>query len=586
MTEYEKQLELVREKETILDILDSIVTLYPKKKAFHFLSYLRNEQKEEVITYAELRLKAKRVAQYLSDHDMKGKTTVLLYPEGLDFIIAFLGCLYAGVISVPLYHFTSTRKAERLSSVIQDSEATLFMTNSHHFKRLQSFTKDIVKENQWVATDVLADEYGDGTYPEQKYDLNDRAYLQYTSGSTSTPKGVMITHKNIVHNMHLLCLHYETSNHSVGVSWIPHYHDMGLIYTIFQPIYMGYTQVFMSPTDFLGKPYRYYKAITDFKGTTFIMPNFAFDYSVKMISSEQKKELDLSSVQAAGNGSEPIYYNTMNGFYNYFKTCGFEKKALLPGYGLAEATLAVTSSDYNSDGNRLTVIDISSKELEKNLVKVMPPGKDTQNCCSSGKALPDVQVRIVNPDTMAECAEDEVGEIWTASDSNSPGYWKKPDVSRKTFQAYLEDKNEGPFLRTGDLGFLHDNNLYISGRLKDVLVIRGVNYYPNDIEFAVLNSNPIINDNGCVAFTILEEGEEKLYIVSELARGIHQDFEPDKTVLQIRQKVSQMFSLGVKGVLLVNYGGIPKTSSGKVQRSLCKEQYIKQKLKLITCDIK
>lgn len=574
--------EQLKDKKNILEILNSRAKMYPDQIAFQFLTYRKEERKEQSITYYELNRRAQNVAAYLKKENMEGKRAVLLFPDGIDFIIAFLGCLYAKVVAVPLYHFRTRRKAERLISIILDSEPSLFMTNSYHINRLEEFMNEVHEYNlPWVATDLLADDDDEFEFDQNDYERESLAYLQYTSGSTSIPKGVMITHENVMHNMDVIYWHYGANQKSVGVSWIPHYHDMGLVQTILHPIYIGYMQVLMQPADFIGKPYRFYKAISDFKGTIFLIPNFAFDYSIKTITDEQKKELDLSTVRIAGNGSEPIHFHTMERFYDFFKSCGLSKSAILPGYGLAEATLFVTSCRLREEDSSIISIDVDSKLLEKNQVKLVNSGTNTINCCSSGIAKEDVLIKIVDPNTWKECEEQSTGEIWISSKSVSPGYWNKSDTNEIIFNAYIQDKQEGPFLRTGDVGFIYQDNLYISGRLKDVLIIRGSNYYPNDIEYTTINTISFINDNSCVAFTINEDNTELLYIAAEITVEFDQTIDPDESFTLIRRGISEIYGLHVKGIILLRRGSIPKTSSGKVQRSLLKEKYLEHSLNII-----
>lgn len=571
---------------TILDILEVRAVVSPDETAFLFLDYKRDEQIETFITYGDLVSKAKKIAGYLQKAGYQGKRAVLLYPDGIAFIIALIGCLYAGCIAVPLYHFRTRRKAERLLAIIRDSDACLLMTDSKNMDKLQGFLEPVLEnDHQWAASDLICstpEEYPSFVPAYQREDL---AYLQYTSGSTSVPKGVMITHGNIMHNMKVIQHNYESKKQSKGVSWIPHYHDMGLIYTIFQPLYIGYLQILMQPADFIGKPFRFFKAISDNRGTTFAMPNFGFDYSTKTITEDEVKELDLSCVVNAANGSEPIQTSTMLEFYHHFKACGLKQSALMPGYGLAEATLVVTSGSRDAKGNRLTSVDINSAAFKKNEVVPAESEDFSTNCCSSGGIRDHVSVKIVDPDTCEECKERRVGEIWTSSESVSPGYWNKPDWNEKIFRAYTSDKREGPFLRTGDMGFIYENNLYICGRRKDVLIIRGANYYPNDIEHAVVDSNECFRENDCVAFTMDGGNQESLYLGIEWNRKAKEELDPYQTMKGIRRLVSETFGLTVKGILMFHSGSIPKTSSGKIQRSLCKERYLENSLRVLFSDI-
>lgn len=570
---------------TIIEILKDRSKLQPNDVCFRYLSYSGEEVRERNLTYGELDKKARQIAVYLKKKGMTGKCAILLYPGGLDFITAFFGCLYAKVIAVPLYHFLSKRRSDRIRAIIEDSEAKIFLTKSSEIKKINSFIiKNFQnKEFMWVATDTISD-ISCSDYDEAEIFADKLAYLQYTSGSTSLPKGVMITHRNIMHNMELMCWDLVHTSNSIGVSWLPHFHDMGLVAMILQPLYVGYTQVLMQPADFLTKPYRFLKAVSDYRGTTIGAPNFSFDHCVASITQEQKKMLDLSSLETAFNGAETVHWSTIESFKEAFKECGLKDDVLIAGYGLAEATLYVMCGNQESKPRHSVIIDIDKDELKKNKTAKVAANKgniNTLRYVSVGRSRQDVNLIIVDPVTGKKCVEGKVGEIWIASESVSPGYWKNKMATEEMFCAHISDTGDGPFLRTGDLGFMIEGELYITGRLKDVIIIRGVNYYPNDIEFIVGRCHPALVSNSGCAFSIKVKNEEKLYVAQEVKRSYQKNFDPDEVFNAIRKAVVDFHGLQVHGILLLRIGRIPKTSSGKIQRNRCKEVFLKGELEII-----
>lgn len=571
-------------KQTILDVFQNRVENTPDRIAFTFLSYSRGERFEDNISYRELDERARTICAYLQGKGMTGKTAILLYPEGFEFIAALLGCFYARVTAVPLYHFISKRKADRLLSIIEDSQAEMFLTDGHNLDRLSSMIRGHFEgEFQWCATDKI--EPGLGEVCQVFASAEDvLAYLQYTSGSTSTPKGVMITHRNIMHNMEIACWSFRNHADSVGVSWIPHYHDMGLIFAIMQPIFLGYRQILMQPADFIAKPFRFLKAVSDFRGTTCTMPNFAYEHCVNRITTDEKSQLELSSMEGAGNGAEPIHWHTMKSYFESFSCCGWREDALVPGYGLAEATLMVSVSRYNSEKTRITKIHIDKDAFTENRVVLSEDTDHALICCSSGAVRDDIDVRIVNPDTLVECIPGTVGEIWTSSDSVSPGYWKKDEINREIFQAKIAGKEDKTYLRTGDLGFFFDHTLYVSGRMKDVIIIHGANYHPNDIEYTAAHCHTSFVVDSCAAFTVTEDREERLCISLEMERSLEETYDFERAAEVVRKAVYEAHGLQTQEIVFVKYGSLPKTSSGKIQRSRCKSMYEKNELSIICMD--
>lgn len=403
------------------------------------------------------------------------------------------------------------------------------------------------------------------------------AFLQYTSGSTGTPKGVMLTHRNLLYNEEMIKVRFQHSEKTVFVGWLPLFHDMGLIGNVLQPIYLGIPCYLMSPVDFIQKPYRWLQAISLYKATTSGGPNFAYDLCVKKITPEQIASLDLSSWQVAFNGAEPIRYQTLKQFSDTFASCGFSPETFYPCYGMAETTLLVTGG-IPSELPVICTVDEAALEQNRILITTDEHGKKIVGC---GQTSLEQKIIIVNPDTCTECLPEEVGEIWIAGDNVSIGYWQRPEQTKIDFHAYLADTKAGPFLRTGDLGFLQNGELFVTGRMKDVIIIRGQNHYPQDIEFTVENSHPGLKPASGAAFTVEVKGVDRLVIVQEVERAYIRKLDIKEVIGNISQSVAAQHGLQVYKAVLVKTGSIPKTSSGKIQRYACKNRFLNDTLNLI-----
>src|SRR5208282_1690971 len=391
-----------------------------------------------------------------------------------------------------------------------------------------------------------------------------------TSGSTGTPKGVVLNHANLVHNSALIAHAFEHTRTSLGVFWLPSYHDMGLIGGILQPIYVGRTNVLMSPMTFLQKPFRWLSAITRFRATTSGGPNFAYEHCIEKITPEQLKQLDLSSWKLAFNGAEPVRAETLRRFAAKFAPCGFRAEAFYPCFGLAEATLIV-SGGYVARPPIIRSFD--SIALTQGKVREVAGGSPTaRDLVGCGSTLPDQKIVIANPETRLSCSPNEIGEIWVSGPSMAQGYWKRPEVTEEMFHAHLKDTGDGPFLRTGDLGFMLDGELYVTGRLKDLIILRGVNYYPQDIELTVQRCHPRLRADCGAAFALEKDGREQLVLVFEVER--HKQGQFGEVFQAMRRAVAGEHDLNVDAIVLIRAGTVPKTSSGKIQRHACRQNYI------------
>jgi natural product biosynthesis luciferase-like monooxygenase protein len=528
--------------------------------AFTFLG--EGVKNNSTLTYGELDQKARVIALFLKSIKAEKKHALLVYNPGLEFITAIFGCLYARVVAIPIYPPRKNFSLNRIETIIEDSQASLALTTGGILSDvLAKFSDNArIKSLNWIATDEINSSFS-SEWNAEPVNCEETAFLQYTSGSTGMPKGVIVSHKNLIHNSEIIKRAFGHDEKTVGVGWLPLYHDMGLIGYVFQPVYYGGHCVLMSPVSFLQKPIRWLQAISDFKATTSGGPNFAYDLCIKNITAEQINNLDLASWDVAFNGAEPIRIETVETFSKTFAPAGFHKQAFYPCYGLAEATLLVTGGIKGAD------FAITTKN-----------GNKIPGC---GHTWLNQKVVIADPLTLNRCAENEEGEIWVRGDSVAMGYWNKPKENNTVFKAYLADTGEGPFLRTGDLGYLNKEQLYITARLKDLIIIRGKNYYPHDIELVVEQSHATLRTGNGAAFSLYIDGEERLVIAYEVERSFVKNQNVEEVSDCVREAVSQHFELQAYAVLLLRTASIPKTSSGKIQRQQCKEAFIAGKLNII-----
>jgi 8-amino-7-oxononanoate synthase len=527
---------------------------------------LDGENERFDLTYEELDRQARAVAAWLQFLDLVGERALLLYPPGAEFIAAFFGCLYAGVAAVPVYPPRRNRSLARIQAIADDAEAKVALTTDVVLSRVEPLIDETphLKQLTWLATCHVPEGIERGW---QAPDIHGDtlAFLQYTSGSTGTPKGVMLNHANLVHNSALIAHAFEHTRTVSGVFWLPSYHDMGLIGGILQPMYVGRPNVLMSPMSFLQKPYRWLSAISRFRGTTAGGPNFAYDLCVEKITPEQCKTLDLSSWKVAFNGAEPVRAETLEAFAEAFEPCGFRREAFYPCYGLAEATLIV-SGGYACEPAVIRTFDAEALTAGE-VVDAEPGAEGVRALVGCGQNLPDQKIAIADPDTLTRCPPGHIGEIWVSGPSVAQGYWRQNEATEATFRAYLKDTGEGPFLRTGDLGFLQDGELFVTGRIKDLLIVHGVNHYPQDIEFTVQQSHPRLRRDCGAAFTVEVGGKQELVIVQEIEHHRHGDYQA--VFSAICRRVAAEHDLYPHAILLLKVGSIPKTSSGKIQRHAC-----------------
>ena len=540
---------------TLVQSLQRRAAQTPDQVALRFLA--ESAEHNVVLSYRDLDLRARTIAAALQANAVLGDRAVLLFPSGPDYVAAFFGCLYAGVIAVPAYPPESTRRhhQERLLSIISDAEPRLLLTIASLGDGLAQIdnappvlsvdTLDAQIADSWVAPDLHPD---------------DIAFLQYTSGSTALPKGVQVSHGNLVANEVLIRRGFgiDLNPDDVIVSWLPLYHDMGLIGGLLQPIFSGVPCVLMSPAYFLGRPLRWLEAISEYGGTISGGPDFAYRLCSERVSESALERLDLSQWRVAYSGSEPIRLDTLERFAEKFAACGFTANNFFASYGLAEATLFVAGG---TRGQGIPALRVDDQALAANRAE-LGQGSAIMSC---GTGQPEHAVLIADPHTLTELADNSVGELWATGPSIAHGYWRNPEATAKTFVQHAGRT----WLRTGDLGFIREGEVYITGRLKDLLIVRGHNLYPQDIEQTIEREVEVVRKGRVAAFAVNDHGLEGIGIAAEISRSVQKILPPAALIKAIRQAVAEACQEAPSVVVLLNPGGLPKTSSGKVQRAAC-----------------
>lgn len=588
----EEAADIIHSSQTLVDVLRWRAQTQPGDTAYTFL--VNDAVEESRLTYAELDRRARQVGAWLQELGAARERVLLLYPPGLDYVAAFFGCLYAGAVAVPAYPPRFNQNLLRLQAIVGDAQAKFALTTAQILSRMEAFfpQAEDLRALEWLATDAT-DESAAGDWQNPCNTGESLAFLQYTSGSTSAPKGVMVSHGNLLYNSAYINHGFRHTAESVSVTWLPAFHDMGLIDGIIQPIYSGFPCYLMSPMTFLQRPLRWLQAISRYRATHSGGPNFAYDLCVRKITPQQRETLDLSSWDVAYNGAETVRKETLERFTEAFAPCGFRWNSFYPAYGLAEATLKVTGG-VRASAPVLCMVEAATLESSRIVEADAQETVITRTLVGCGQPSFGTNIAIVNPDTLASSASDEVGEIWVASESVAQGYWNREAQTEQTFKAYIAESGEGPFLRTGDLGFMKDGELFVAGRLKDLIIIGGRNHYPQDIEQTVEQSHAALRAGCVAACSINGDGEEQLLIVAEVnhrqlrasadsstdtEQSSPIDFQP--VIRAIRRAVSEQHDLLVSVVSLIKIGSIPKTSSGKIQRHACRAGFSNGTLDLI-----
>ncbi|HLV81779.1 MAG TPA: fatty acyl-AMP ligase, partial [Chthonomonadaceae bacterium] len=530
-------------------------------------TFLSGAEETACLSFAQLDLAAREIAAGLLEVAQPGDRALLVYEMGPDFVCAFYGCLYAGLIAVPIPAPEASRlqaTPQRVRSVATDCAARLLLGNARTFELLRASGVDSGLDSgmEWRDTRRYAGQRAlEAVHPP---DPDALAYLQYTSGSTSTPKGVMLSHANLMEHLTAMKQALEYDAASVSVCWMPHFHDYGLIEGYLMPLFNGTPAYLLSAFAFLKRPVCWLEAISRYRGTHTQGPNFAFRYCARRVTPEQRAGLDLSCLRSAGLGAEPIHPATSDTFYVLFAPCGLRREAVRPAYGLAEATLMVTASPME-EPPQVTVFDAAA--LGRGAALPLPGAAgEGQAVAACGRPLPGTEVAIVDPTTCRRLEPGAVGEVWVCSAGVGQGYWGRPEESAQTFRAAIAGEPGSAYLRTGDLGFLHAGQLTITARLKDLIIIHGLNHHPPDIEWTAQQADPALRADHGAAFSVAVEGEERLVIVQELERGDYTDDALDDIYLRVLQAVADYHGIALHGLALVRRGAVPKTSSGKIQR--------------------
>jgi acyl-CoA synthetase (AMP-forming)/AMP-acid ligase II len=558
---------------TLVDVLRRRAGREPDRIAYTYV--LDGDALEHAVTYGELETGARRIAVELAGRGLEGRTALLVFDPGLDFVAAIFGCFFAGVIAVPVYPpdpRTMVVHLGRLERIAADAGAAIVLTT----ETVRTRTADALagfaalRALEWWSVEG-AHVGAEVAWRPAATTADAVAFLQYTSGSTGAPKGVVVTHANILAHGAAVIAALGLDANEVTVSWLPLYHDMGLIGTVFIPMQLGCRSVQLSPLDFLERPVRWLRAITRHRGTLSPAPNFAFELVTRRTTEAERATLDLRSWKAAMNGAEPIRAETCERFIAAFAPCGFRREALVPCYGLAEATLMVAGGP---GGTPPAILSVDEGALAAHRVEVRDDAAARARALvGCGRVAKGLDVVIVDPETRVRAAASEVGEIWVAGPQVAAGYWRDADATAATFQARLADEDERAYLRTGDLGFLRDGVLFVTGRLKDVIIVRGRNLYPQDLEHTAERAHAALRPGAGAAFVVGDgDGVERLVLVHESTAA--DGDEAGAAVEAVGHAVARDHGVEPFAVVLIRPRTLPKTSSGKVRRRACRDAYV------------
>ncbi|MCM1984977.1 fatty acyl-AMP ligase [Lyngbya confervoides] len=578
---------------SLVDLLRYRAQDQPDVCAYRFLK--DGEKEVGSLTFEMLDNQARAIAAHLQSRGATGQNVLLTYPltSTLEFTAAFFGCFYAGAIAVTAWPPLNQTLLSELAFKATDAEVRFALTTqalrvkSH--QQLASIPK--LAELNWIETDQIStrDSHAWKVFHPETSQL---AYLQYSSGSTGNPKGAMITHRNTLNNLSLLstaCEYTEADRHGGGICWLPVFHDMGLVGGVLQAVYTGGQVVMMSPVDFILKPIRWLKAISRYHASTTGGPNFAFDLCIRKTTPQQRSGLDLGSWSIAINGAEPISAETLKNFVKTYAPYGFRQEAFCPAYGMSETTVMVSLSKRKTP----PIVQLLEQEaLTNGVVQPIPTRTETdqsypprttsehRSVVGCGQIGENHTIIIVNPETKQRRQANQVGEIWIKGPSVAQGYWNRLKETEETFNAHL-NTGEGPFLRTGDLGFIQNNEVFVTGRLKDMIILWGRNHYPHHIEATVEKSHPCLRPGCGAAFGVEFNGAEHLVVAQEVESRDLRNLKADVVIQAIRQNLAERHAVEAHSIVLTRSGSTPKTPTGKIQRSACRAQFLEGSLKVI-----
>lgn len=542
-----------------------------------FCFFLAEDEKTEVtLTYSQVDQEARKVAAWLQSKIIPGDRALLLYSTNPEYLFTILGCLYAGAIAVPVYIPRDAAGIQNLARVAADADASLILSKLIDFDRLHKLAPlpDQLASIRWLTTDDISEAGRSLTWQPPAITADSLAFIMYTSGSTRAPAGVELSHGNLRQALLDMQGGFHLTPQDRGLSWAPFSHISGLFSSVLSPIYLEIPEIILTPELFSSNPMSWLRAISRHHVTTSGAPNFALDLCASLATAEEKANLDLSSWRIVANGAEPVRASTLEKFTQAFSGSGFNPAAMTAVYGLTEAPM-VSFFDRQSGKSKIT---ISRNASHDNRVTVLatgdPDGLDVVSC---GISVPSTKIAIVDPLKLVRCSDDQIGEIWVSGPIVSHGYWKKPVETENIFRARLSDTGDGPFLRTGDLGFLHDGNLFITGRYKDMIILYGRNYYPTDIEVISEKAHPDIQQGTSAAFSISINGEEKVVIILEHRKDVLNP-NVEEIARAVRLSIAREMHLPVEAVVIAPPGSIPRTGIGKVQRFKCRDAYLSGKM--------
>jgi len=597
------------ERATIVDFLRWRAEHQPDRRSHTYLK--DGERPDGHATFADLDRRARAIAARLQDQGLAGERVLLIYPSGLEYVAAFYGCLYAGAIAVPAYPPDPTRlelSLPRLLAIVGDCAPAAALTTTgllaglagvllqtkiarplsklplpaalggRTLRGLAALDTAPLERLRWLSSERISDAAAAG-WRDPDPRPGDVAYLQYTSGSTAAPRGVVVRHEQLIANLALGTAITGVTSGSVAVGWLPLYHDLGLVCYVTGSAYNGCYTVLQSPLDFLARPLRWLQAIDRFRASHAAGPNFAYDLCVRRTTPEQRAALDLRTWRRAGNGAEPVRHDTLRRFSDAFAPAGFSPAAFQPGYGLAEATLFV-AADKPPDRPPVALA-LRPEALAAGRVEPVMPGDHARVVVSCGRTGAEHRVLAVDPETREPCPPDAIGELWFAGPSVPAGYWRQEHVSEDIFRARTA-AGDGPFLRTGDLGFVRDGQVFVTGRRKDMILLHGENHYPQDIEQTVWDSDPRLRPGCGAAFAVERAGEESLALVQEVDAAAA---ELPAIAARLREAVHEAHGLRVGALVLIPPRTITKTSSGKIQRHACRERYLAGTLRAVHTEV-